>query len=89
VHRDGLFTAQLTTVWENDASSDEITQQENWLRRLHQDLIPYASGQAYQNYLDPELANWQQAYYGANYARLLQVRGTYDPNRIFRLPQGI
>ena len=89
VHRDGLFMAQLTTVWENDASLTEITRQENWLRNLHQDLIPYASGQAYQNYLDPELANWQQAYYGANYSRLLQVRGTYDPNGIFRLPQGI
>jgi FAD/FMN-containing dehydrogenase len=89
VHRDGLFVAQLTTVWENDASLSEITQQENWLRGLHQDLVPYASGQAYQNYLDPELANWQQAYYGANYSRLLQVRSTYDPNRIFRLPQGI
>lgn len=89
VHRDGLFVAQLTTVWDNDASSSEITQQENWLRSLHQNLTPYASGQAYQNYLDPELADWQQAYYGANYARLLQVRATYDPNQVFRLPQGI
>ena len=89
VHRDGLFVAQLTTVWENDPSPGEIAEQENWVRGLHQSLVPYASGQAYQNYLDPELANWQQAYYGANYARLLRVRNTYDPNRVFRLPQGI
>jgi hypothetical protein len=89
VHRDGLFVAQLTTTWDSSASATVVTQQENWLRALHQTLAPYASGQAYQNYLDPELTNWQQAYYGANYSRLLQVRGTYDPNRVFRLPQGI
>jgi hypothetical protein len=89
VHRDGLFVAQLTTVWENNASSSQISEQENWLRSFHQNLAPYASGQAYQNYLDPELSNWQQAYYGANYSRLLQVRNTYDPNQVFRLPQGI
>jgi FAD/FMN-containing dehydrogenase len=89
VHRDGLFVAQLTTVWESGASSGQIGQQENWLRSFHQNLAPAASGQAYQNYLDPELAGWQQAYYGANYSRLVQVRNTYDPNQVFRLPQGI
>lgn len=89
VHRNGLFVAQLTTVWEDAASAGQISQQENWLRSFHQNLVPYASGQAYQNYLDPELTNWQQAYYGANYARLLQVRDTYDPNQVFRLPRGI
>ncbi|HEV2634367.1 MAG TPA: FAD-binding oxidoreductase [Actinocrinis sp.] len=89
VHRDGLFVAQLTTVWANNASSSQINQQENWLRSFHQNLTPYASGQAYQNYLDPELTGWQQAYYGANYSRLVQVRNTYDPHQVFKLPQGI
>ena len=48
-----------------------------------------AQRQAYQNYLDPELAGWQQAYYGANYSRLLQVRAAYDPDHVLKLPQGI
>jgi hypothetical protein len=89
VHRNGLFVAQLTTTWDSSASTAVINEQENWLRDLHQTLAPYSSGQAYQNYLDPELPNWQQAYYGANYSRLLQVRNTYDPSQVFRLPQGI
>ena len=89
VHRDGLFVAQFTTTWGDGASAAQSDAQQNWLRGFHQTMTPYASGQAYQNYLDPELANWQQAYYGANYARLVQVREKYDPQHIFNLPQGI
>ena len=89
VHRDGLFVGQFTTTWSDGAASSATSAQQNWLRTFHQTMTPYASGQAYQNYLDPELSGWQQAYYGANYSRLLQVRATYDPDHILKLPQGI
>jgi FAD/FMN-containing dehydrogenase len=89
VHRDGLFVAQFTTTWSDGASSAQTTAQQNWLRSFHQTMNPYASGQAYQNYLDSELTGWQQAYYGANYTRLLQVRAAYDPGHVMNLPQSI
>ena len=49
----------------------------------------YVSGQAYQNYVDPQITNWQQAYFGKNYPRLQQVKAQYDPKNLFKHPQGV
>jgi FAD/FMN-containing dehydrogenase len=66
-----------------------VARQHAWQQSFWQSMRPYASGQAYQNYIDPALTNWQQAYYGANYKRLTQVKGTYDPDRVFTFPQAV
>jgi hypothetical protein len=52
-------------------------------------MAPWSNGEAYQNYLDPDLEDWQSAYYGANYARLVQVKAAYDANQVFKPAQGI
>ncbi|MEV5754652.1 FAD-dependent oxidoreductase [Actinoallomurus sp. NPDC052308] len=89
VHRNGLFNAQITTTWTTDAPTDAIRAQQNWLRSLHAAMKPSASGQAYQNYADAGLTDWKQAYFGANYPRLLTVKNRYDPDRVFRIPQTV
>jgi FAD/FMN-containing dehydrogenase len=89
VHRTALFDAQYTTNWSVGASASGVANQHAWLRSFWQSMRPYASGQAYQNYIDPDLTNWKQAYYGANYTRLAQVKAAYDPGRLFSFPQGV
>ncbi|MGP3925009.1 BBE domain-containing protein [Streptomyces sp. 8N616] len=53
----------------------------SWLDNLHQAMRPHASGQAYQNYIDPRLTNWKEAYDGANLGRLTDVKTTRPPSR--------
>src|SRR5580658_4250758 len=89
VHRNALFQAQYTTGWTVGAASAGVARQHAWQRSFWQSMRPYASGQAYQNYIDPDLANWRQAYYGANYTRLTQVKAAYDPDRVFTFPQAV
>jgi Berberine and berberine like len=57
--------------------------------RTYTAIHPNANGQAYQNYLDPDLVNWQRAYFGANYPMLQKVKATYDPPRRVHVPQAI
>ena len=89
VHRNALFGAQYTTDWTNGGSSTGINNQHTWLRNFWGSMRRYASGQAYQNYIDPDLTNWRQAYYGANYSRLVATKKKYDPAGLFTFPQAI
>jgi len=89
VHRNAFFDAQYYTGWNNPGSASGKASQFNWLTSYHNSMRPYASGQAYQNYIDPTLTNWRQAYYGGNYPRLSEIKQKYDPHQVFNFPQAI
>ena len=96
VHRDALFLAQYSTSWtpapgaeDAGAGTATVAAQRAWLASFHAAMRPFASGQAYQNYADPDLADWQRAYYGANYPRLQRIKAAVDPTDLFRFPQSI
>jgi FAD/FMN-containing dehydrogenase len=61
----------------------------SWLDSVFAKMRPYVTGGAYFNYTDPDLKNWQAAYYGSNYRRLQKVRRKYDPHHYFNFPQAI
>jgi hypothetical protein len=82
-HRNALFSVQYNADWNIGDSDAVVAANHTWLTNTWQSMRSYASGAAYQNYIDPDLSNWQQAYYGANFARLQQVKAIYDPNNLF------
>jgi FAD/FMN-containing dehydrogenase len=81
VHRSSRFLAQYLA---SGALSNST-----WLDGLYTAMRPYASGQAYQNYTDPRLPNWRQAYYGPAADRLTRLKHQWDPDRLFDFPHAL
>ena len=60
-HRDMLFSLQYGAYFTGSAGPSK-----RWINGVWKALRPFASGQAYQNYIDPQLTSWQRAYYAGN-----------------------
>jgi FAD binding domain/Berberine and berberine like len=88
-HRQAKFLAQEFVTFKTAISNSLIAANRRWLDGLWRGLRPAASGFAYVNYIDPELRNSSQAYYGSNLPRLIEVKRAYDPEDVFRSSQGI
>ncbi|HWD96148.1 MAG TPA: FAD-binding oxidoreductase [Acidimicrobiales bacterium] len=88
VHRDKLAGIQATYSWSTYTPASVIAAGATWLTWLGTNVFTPATG-AYQNYIDPTLDNWQEAYYGSNLARLTTVKRTYDPDDHFSFAQSI
>jgi FAD/FMN-containing dehydrogenase len=89
VHREALFSAQYYISGPISVTPSQVSSARTVVGALRTTMAPWSSGEAYQNYLDPGIANWQAAYYGDNYARLVQVKAAYDPTQVFKAAQGI
>lgn len=89
VHRTMLFAVQYTANWDASDSASIVAANQSWLTTTWQSQRPYASGEAYQNYIDPDQPDWQHAYYGVNLARLQRIKAAYDPDNLFHFAQSI
>jgi FAD/FMN-containing dehydrogenase len=85
VHRRALFDLQYQAYWWDDA---EEAADVAWVNGLRAAMRPYTNG-AYVNYVDADIPDWADAYYGANLARLTRVKAMYDPDHVFNGPQSI
>jgi FAD/FMN-containing dehydrogenase len=89
VHRDARFLLKQTVVVEPDAPRADAQAGRDWLARSWALVHPWGSGRVYQNFPDPDLDDWADAYYGSNRDRLLAVKARYDPDDVFRFPQSL
>lgn len=89
VHRDARVLVQYSTHWA--AGGIPATAQEHfrWINGFYAAMRPYASGEAYQNFMDPDLPNWPRAYYGSNLERLSRIKRDRDPDNVFHFEQSI
>ena len=88
VHRDHRFHCAYLSFWGARDTPDRAAACAEWTRTTHAAMRPWASGAAFQNYIDPELAGWERAYYGANLARLRTIKRRYDPANRFASRRG-
>ncbi len=88
VHRDKLACIQATYSWSSATPLAEIAAGASWLEYLGTDVFDASTG-AYQNYIDPTLRDWPNAYYGSNLERLTAVKRAYDPGDLFSFAQSI
>ena len=91
VHRDALFCVNYRDTIGDPALSTSAHQAaaHTWVNRGFDTIDPYSSGESYQNWIDPDLPNWKQAYYAENYPRLVEIKQKYDPTRLFSFPQAV
>lgn len=89
VHRDALCALQASTSWGPADTAATVEAAKGWLRTSAAELAPFVSRFAYQNYIDPTLLDWADAYYGTNLPRLVEVKRRYDPDDVFHFAQSI
>lgn len=89
VHRNADFLFKCEALWEPEDDPDLIVANLDWLEEYQAAMQPYLSGGAYQNFTDRSQDDWQHAYYGGNFPRLVEIKRAWDPDNLFRFGQSI
>jgi FAD/FMN-containing dehydrogenase len=89
VHRDQLFQLKHAAVVGADAPGASQAAARRAAARSWASVHPWGSGRVFQNFADPDLEHWADAYYGSNYPRLVRVKAHYDPADRFQFHQSL
>lgn len=85
-HRNAKFVMNVHARWK-EAKDDDACR--DWARAFFKASEPYASAGAYVNFMTGDEGNTEVTAYGANYARLTQIKKQYDPDNIFHINHNI
>lgn len=89
VHRASQWLMVVASDWTMHDDAVTIARSLEWQAAFYAAMRGPATRGAYQNFMDPSLADWQPAYHGDNLARLKAVKRAVDPGMIFTFDQAI
>ena len=89
VHRKAKFIVDIDLDWTEQDSQRTVLNAIEWKRHFYEALLSFGLKGAYQNFPDPSLKNWEQAYFGDNFPRLQKIKAQIDPSYFFRFNQSI
>lgn len=84
-HRYARSEMQYQAYWTSPAVADAHIR---WVEDFRRAMLPFTVG-AYVNYCDGAIKDWPQAYWGPNLDRLIRIKRHWDPDKVFRYPQGL
>ncbi|MCZ2839183.1 FAD-binding oxidoreductase [Modestobacter sp. VKM Ac-2985] len=85
-HRDASFAPVIAGMWPDPADNERNTA---WVRDYHAAIAPHSEEGGYVNFASADDQPRAGANYGANHARLREVKRRYDPDNLFHLNQNI
>ena len=86
-HRDKAFAEVIVGAWSDTADNEANIR---WVRDYYDAVHPYSgSDGGYINFMADDDAGRVEANFGRSYARLAQVKHTYDPDNVFHLNQNV
>ena len=85
-HRDPSYNVLIAGVWDDPATDAANAA---WARTIYESLAPSFVGRRYVNYLSADDSAATPDAYGANLARLAELKRRYDPDNVFRGSQNI
>jgi FAD/FMN-containing dehydrogenase len=80
------YSVNIIPAWDDPADAQKCI---DWARGLASLLEPFGASDSYVNYLGEDGSSAVRASYGANYARLAQLKMKYDPENFFCFNQNI
>lgn len=86
--RDHKFSFTVIAIF--DPTMEQWAEQSReWAFGFRAAMEPFLSGAVYANYLQADLPDFGEAYYGGHYQRLRSIKARYDPTHTFRFPQDL
>ncbi|GJJ79014.1 hypothetical protein EMPS_11373 [Entomortierella parvispora] len=98
IHRNAHSVFEFVAEWNEDPNAKpgipDCKDCLAWMKNMYAEFLDdfkanYGPVRGYQNYIDKELTNWEDAYYGDAFSRLKQIKKAVDPGNTFRFPQSI